>query len=230
MPKVIRRVINHRYTPIKPTFLVIDSVIDFDCFIKRYDDFVIIIESGTLITAELLHKVQQNENIYILKHDSEKVQIYKHAYGVNAYTISLKGEELASLDVMNLKKNIESLSNYEKKLELVYQTTASLLESVFEGKSEILPIEAIKLCVESIVWCIDSADTPIMPKVLHLMPDEYSTHHHSTNVAIFSTILGKSIGIVKSELIDLAYAGLMHDIGKIRIDQMLLLKPSSLEA
>jgi len=34
---------------------------------------------------------------------------------------------------------------------------------------------------------------------------------------------------VKSELIDLAYAGLMHDIGKIRIDQMLLLKPSSLD-
>lgn len=229
MPKVIRRVINHRYMAIKPTFLVVDTIIDFDCFIKRYDDFVIIIESGTLITAELSHKVQQNEKIYILKHDSEKVQIYKHRYGSNEYTISIKDEGLESLDVMNLKEKIESLPNYEKKLELVYQTTVSLLKRIFEGKSETLPIEEIKLCVESIIRCIDSTNIPVMPEVLRLMPDEYSTHHHSTNVAIFSTIIGKSIGIGKSDLFDLTYAGLMHDIGKIRIDQMLLLKPSALD-
>lgn len=228
MHKVVRRVINHRYTAIKPTFLVEGSVIDFDCFIKRFDDYVIIIESGTFITVELAHRVKQNEKIYILTLDSEKVQIYKKTHGVQEYQLSLKNVQQTALGVMDLKEKIELLPTDEAKLETVYNTTALLLASIFEERDEKLPLEAIGICIELMIRCINSIDRDLMPKVLRLMPDEYSTHHHSTNVALLSIILAKSIGLSQQDLLDLAYVGLLHDIGKMRIDQNILNKSSTL--
>lgn len=230
MHKVVRRVINHRYTAIKPAFLVEESVIDFDCFIKRFDDFVIIIESGTFITVELAHKVKQNDKIYILTHDSEKVQLYKKMHGVNEYDeLPLKNVRQVALSVMDIKEKIESLPTYEEKLETVYAMSAVLLKSIFEERDETLPLEAINLCIELMVRCINSIETDLMPKVLRLMPDEYSNHHHSTNVAVLSIILAKSIGLSQQDLLDLAYVGLLHDIGKMRIDQKILNKSSTLD-
>ena len=229
MHKVVKRVINHRYTAIKPTFLVEESVIDFDCFIKRFDDYVIIIESGTFITVELAHRVKQNETIYILTLDSEKVQIYKKMHGTQDYHLPSKSVQQVALSVMDLKEKIESLRNDEEKLETLYTTTTLLLESIFEEMSETLPLEALNLCIESMLQCINSIDTDLMPKVLRLIPHEYSTHHHSTNVAIFSIILAKSIGLSQQDLLDLAFVGLLHDIGNIRINKSILNKSSTLD-
>lgn len=229
MHKVVRRVINHRYTAIKPTFLVEESVIDFDCFIKRFDDYVIIIESGTFITIELAHRVKQNDKIYILTHDNEKIQIYKKTHGVEENHLSFKNVQQTALGVMDLNERIELLPTDEAKLETLYNTTALLLESIFEQKDETLPLEAINLCIKLMIRCINSIDTDLMPKVLRLMPDEYSTHHHSTNVTMFSIILAKSIGLPQQDLLDLAFVGLLHDIGKMRIDQNILNKSSTLD-
>jgi len=60
------------------------------------------------------------------------------------------------------------------------------------------------------------------------MPEEYTIHNHSNNVAFFSAIIGNKLKMSQEELIDLTYAALVHDIGKVRIDSMILEKPSAL--
>ena len=82
MQKVVRRVINHKYTTLKSDILIEGAVVDFDCYIKRFNNYVIIIEAGTLITAELAAKLRRIEKIYIAIHDTDKMREYIERYGL----------------------------------------------------------------------------------------------------------------------------------------------------
>lgn len=53
-------------------------------------------------------------------------------------------------------------------------------------------------------------------------------YRHGVNVAVLSTILGKWIGLDNNELNLLTYAAVLHDFGKIKIDQKILDKPDKL--
>jgi len=57
--------------------------------------------------------------------------------------------------------------------------------------------------------------------------DSY-THGHSARVSQLSLLIGKAIGLSKEELKDLEVACLFHDVGKIKIPDSILLKPSKL--
>lgn len=57
--------------------------------------------------------------------------------------------------------------------------------------------------------------------------DDY-TYRHSVNVAVLSTIIGMGVHLKESELTELCAAALMHDLGKICIDEEILNKPARL--
>ena len=57
--------------------------------------------------------------------------------------------------------------------------------------------------------------------------DEY-TYIHTINVALLSMSLAKHIGIVGSELLDIIYAALMHDVGKMLVPNEILNKTTPL--
>ena len=230
--RVVRRVINHKYTTVNPNILIVGSVINFDCYIKRFADYVIIIEAGTFITSELAHLINQNQDIYIAVHEMEKVKVYSTQFGrdvSNAESNNVRSIEDVIPSILSLKEKVKNIKNFDQQIAITYQTTVNLMEAVFNRKSETLPLNALFTAIETLVECLNHDELNPMPIVLSLMPHEYSTHHHSVNVAIFSIILAKTLGFTKEDLLDIAYAGLLHDIGKIRIDRFILLKPTSLE-
>lgn len=57
--------------------------------------------------------------------------------------------------------------------------------------------------------------------------DDY-TAEHCINVAILSAAFGKHLGLLESEIRTLALSGMMHDVGKMRIDDAILNKPGAL--
>jgi len=57
--------------------------------------------------------------------------------------------------------------------------------------------------------------------------DRY-THGHSENVMKYTIVLGKRLGLSEAELEDVKYAGLLHDIGKIGVSELILNKPGRL--
>jgi HD-GYP domain-containing protein (c-di-GMP phosphodiesterase class II) len=57
--------------------------------------------------------------------------------------------------------------------------------------------------------------------------DEY-TFTHSVNVCILCVVLGQRLGLDKRQLYELGLCGLLHDIGKARIDPAIINKPGSL--
>ncbi len=84
--------------------------------------------------------------------------------------------------------------------------TISGLESRFK--------ETCEMAVRSILQALD-------------MKDHY-TFGHSMRVAFYALALGKEIGLSTKELYELELAALFHDIGKIGIPDMVLLKPERL--
>jgi len=59
--------------------------------------------------------------------------------------------------------------------------------------------------------------------------DEY-TYTHCVNVAVLSISMGQRLGLPRQALADLGVAGLLHDLGKMRIPGEVLRKPDSLSA
>jgi HD-GYP domain-containing protein (c-di-GMP phosphodiesterase class II) len=54
------------------------------------------------------------------------------------------------------------------------------------------------------------------------------THGHSERVTQYAEVIGKELGLNTKETEDLRLAGLLHDIGKIGVDERILQKPSKL--
>ena len=57
--------------------------------------------------------------------------------------------------------------------------------------------------------------------------DEYLTRH-SVNVAFLSSMLGKWVNLPQKDLTLLTYAAFLHDIGKVKVNQKILNKPTKL--
>lgn len=57
--------------------------------------------------------------------------------------------------------------------------------------------------------------------------DRY-THRHSENVAAFALLLGRALGLADDRLQELRIGGLLHDVGKIGVSDVILLKPGRL--
>ncbi|HHU50731.1 MAG TPA: HD-GYP domain-containing protein [Firmicutes bacterium] len=56
------------------------------------------------------------------------------------------------------------------------------------------------------------------------------TRGHSERVTKLSLLLGELMGLSSNELLNLKYGGLLHDIGKIGVSELILNKPGSLSA
>lgn len=66
--------------------------------------------------------------------------------------------------------------------------------------------------------------------ILELSKKDNYTYRHCIGVAVISYLIGKWLGLKDEEMHDLAIAGLLHDLGKIKIPDSILNKASSLTA
>lgn len=230
MAKIVRRTITYKYLPIKPDFLVEGTVIPFDCYIKRFADYVILIESGTVLNKELIEKIYLHSKIYVLKREINTVREYYIAHQKEDSSnpdLGIYKNEIIE-NASKLDEALSGIDDYDTWLNIVYSKTSELMGVIFNSREEDIPIEPIRSCAIAITEYI-KANKKAMHSVIKIMAAEYSTHHHSTNVAFLCAILSDAIGLADEEIIDVTVSGLLHDIGKIRIDPLILNKPASLD-
>lgn len=63
-----------------------------------------------------------------------------------------------------------------------------------------------------------------------IRPHNEFTFGHSVNVAVLCVLIGSALKYTKARLVDVALGGLLHDVGKMRIDTAILNKPGKLTA
>ncbi len=71
---------------------------------------------------------------------------------------------------------------------------------------------------------------PIVTRQLcSVLHHDYATFTHSTNVSLYAVLLARELGFRGEQLEQIAIGALLHDIGKLEIDERILTKPGRLD-
>ncbi len=87
----------------------------------------------------------------------------------------------------------------------------------------------IRRAVETIVDQVVANEDSIIAMTTLRDHDDY-TYQHSVNVAIFAVVVGQRLGFEHARLVELGVAGVLHDIGKLRVKGEVLRKAGKLDS
>ena len=73
-----------------------------------------------------------------------------------------------------------------------------------------------------------SLNIELLNEILDVKATDEYLYNHSLNVAVVSNLIGRWVGLEQKDLDILILAGLVHDIGKLRVDPAILNKPGKL--
>ncbi len=119
----------------------------------------------------------------------------------------------------------KSFTEFRERYKTQQQETEKVLNAILEGKE----IQEEKL-LDVPMALIESLrnKSELFHYLHHLKNNSEYNYTHSLNVAVLANIFAQWLKLSAEEVKDLTLAGLLHDIGKIRIDPNLLNKPGKL--
>lgn len=126
-----------------------------------------------------------------------------------------------------IKKLIEEIPKAipEETQKEALRTVEHIISNVKIGKA--IEEEPLKKVIKEMVKEIISNQDAILNLIKIKSHDEY-TFAHSTNVCSLSILIGIRRGLEKAEIEEIALGGMLHDVGKVKISEEILLKPSKL--
>lgn len=95
--------------------------------------------------------------------------------------------------------------------------------------TEELPLAEANAVVRSLSLAMHGQSRMLMPLLQLKTYDQYTTTH-ATNVAVLAMALSEFIGLAPKDVREFGVAGLLHDLGKVRVPKEILVKPGALTA
>lgn len=122
-----------------------------------------------------------------------------------------------------------SLSDLERKIPTI-EDEIEILKEIFKDieSSRHVPVGNLKEIVLRFMKGLKESISPLLLLIPFKGHEEY-LYSHSINVCILTLAQGESLGLEGNDLANLGIAGLLHDIGKIKIRREILLKSGILE-
>jgi len=196
-----------RYRQISSDIFFDGMLVPTDLYCKYKSNYVLVFKRS-LLTPELLLKIKQLE------------LTYGNLYVENEF---FKGIVDQSEMYRNNLKNINFNSSYNS----VKEQTIEILDHV--AATSKVPHETTVAATDTIHDRIVNIDEATIFQILNNVRtvDEY-LYTHSTNVAVLNGLMGKWLGFTQKEISSLIRAGLLHDIGKLKIPPHILNKPGKL--
>ncbi|BCZ46757.1 HD family phosphohydrolase [Clostridium gelidum] len=166
------------------------------------------------ITNEILEMLQNKETL-------EEVCVYKTK---KYYNSDFENPENESVE------NKDYISGYNDKIKINVADTVAILEKTFDSISANLNqifyklgmlkgsnIDEIRTISKQLQEKMTDLNALINAIVFHGSGKD-SIYRHGINVAVLSNLLGKWVGLDEKKVNLLTYSGLLHDIGKTKID------------
>ncbi|ABB44164.1 metal dependent phosphohydrolase [Sulfurimonas denitrificans DSM 1251] len=199
---------SHSYIQFDINTISVDQIVPFDIYIKKDNDYVIIIEAGTYISETLWSKLKNHEALYISTSDEDK-QI---------------------LSCKSLRYYIRhNRENHQKRVALLYDVTSKLFNVFIKSQDNKIDPDCTELIIKSIIFLI-KYDEYFIKNTMTYLRDEDLLEYHSLHVAIYSLALGHALKYSEIQLIKLGVAALLHDIGLKKIDTNIITKEAKLSA
>lgn len=109
-----------------------------------------------------------------------------------------------------------------------YRESMTLLSDFFSAPPHRIDIESLHNHALSLVELI-SDERWKLSHLLETLPQDYNEASHNLNVGILAIMLGRTQHFSQRQLVEIAVAGMLHDIGKIEIDPEILNKKGQLQ-
>jgi putative nucleotidyltransferase with HDIG domain len=126
-------------------------------------------------------------------------------------------------EVKTSKEFIKFQNSYQKNKE----TLKSKLESISDGQD--IKINDLFTISSNLINTLNTK-SDLFNYLSHLKSFDNHTYTHSLNVSMLCHIFGHWLHLPKDQIENLTVAGLLHDIGKTKIDDSILNKPGKLTA
>jgi len=118
---------------------------------------------------------------------------------------------------------------FKAKAKEFYRDAVEAIKRIVEdiGFKKKVNIEKARSAINSMVASIQRNRTPLVTLASLKAHDEY-TFSHAVNVAVLTLVQGEALGLDRQTLNDLGIAGLLHDMGKLKVPEEILKKPGKL--
>lgn len=175
--------------------------------IKTRISYEVLLQEGTILTQRHIDYLSQ--------------------YYLDTIFVEVNSEMLNNLLGDDLKLFAKLPNTKAKK---VYTNALYTIHNLFslskEGKE--LDLEPVKKVIDDLLMEI-SKNSNLMLQLATFKSYHQYTLTHSINVSIFSVFLGNALLVSPKFLKNLAFGGLLHDIGKTQISKQILDKPGPLD-
>ena len=121
----------------------------------------------------------------------------------------------------------QELSRANESFTRATETVSAVIRDIREGKG--LQLEAVEEVVEDLVESI-IRHPGALQLVSRLREANESAYTHALQVAILLVSFGRELGFPRAELTQLGQVGMLLDVGKMRVDQAILMKRGNLTA
>lgn len=175
-------------------WLTFDRSYDFDLFIIRRDQYVLLCRKKLNLTEEMTAKIKKN-NLYIDGRDSHHFQAYME-------------ENIG--DIIR-----DSATPVREKSEAVYKVSSNLVNDLL-NEPKAANITKIKGIVDHQLEFVMS-NPGAVDSLMSITEHDYYTYTHSMNVAIYLVGLGEQLKMTSEEIKELSLGGMLHDLGKAKI-------------
>jgi putative nucleotidyltransferase with HDIG domain len=203
-------IIAGKFLPIYLEALRIDTIVDFDLYIKIGTDLILYRASDLPFTDKTRATLLENnvDRLYVPVGAQARYQHYIES---------------------NITQILKDRSIPEPtKAGIVYDSTKLLIKDVLANPTLSENVRRSQTMVESQVAYILTGPQAFH-NLLRVMSFDYYTYTHSVNVCTFSVAFAQHIGVSDEEtLSNLGTGALLHDIGKTKISDRILNKKSKL--
>jgi putative nucleotidyltransferase with HDIG domain len=155
------------------------------------------------------------------------------------YVMDGIADDVEPLGLISQRLRSKTVANLNSMFELITQSTRPVRDQAAEEGAHVLTEIPAKLsgAVERQIARLQSDvehlideiwEAQILEGVAALKSHDNYTFEHSVDVAFYGVMLGRRLALDSQDLKDLALGCLLHDIGKMYIDERILTKPGKL--
>ncbi|MDR3602128.1 MAG: HD-GYP domain-containing protein [Desulfosporosinus sp.] len=110
---------------------------------------------------------------------------------------------------------------------VAYKSIELISKFIERDPKDSLPVDSIRRAVQQMINDLLSS-SDILGNLTEIQGYDDYTFHHSVNTTILSLVLGMASGYSERKLLELGMGVLMHDIGKIKVPEVILNKKTPL--
>lgn len=183
--------------------------IPFNVFRKESEQFKLVLEQNDVLPKELpsLLRKSGNSSVYITSSDKEKY----FSYLENALGDITKDAHVP----------------LREKSKLIYDTSTNIINDLFDKPESKEGIERSKKLISNTINLILTNDSSIK-SMMEVGSHDYYTYTHSVDVSVFSIGFANHLNYSFTDISNIGYAAMMHDIGKSKIPNEIINKRGKL--